>query len=237
MRTTLQLAAVTITLMTAGAYAQVSNPDNLIAPPPTPIQFHGKHLIKPVTDFQWLWQYTAPGPDGNEGALLTDVHFRSMLRDNLTAPQAFWRDGKLPLSDVARLYFTTSNNSVHGIDNRYVTLGGCVASMCEDQGLLWIDTASQHPTVVFAATEWTTEGKPAADPNASFNLWLFASRPLDPDSIPPSLVAAIADWNAIAPQHIQTALLIDPDGTPHKVDPATLGATPSKNTPPPAPKK
>jgi len=237
MKRTLQLAALAISLIAAPAYEQVSNPDNLIAPPPPPIQFHGKHLIKPVTDLQWLWQYTTPGPDGNEGALLTDAHFRTMLHDNLTAPQAFWRDGKLPLADVARLYFTTQSGTVHGIDNRYVTLGGCVASMCEDQGLLWIDTAPQHPTVIFAATEWTTEGKPVADPDASFNLWLFASRPLDPDHIPPSLVAAISDWNAIAPQHIQTALIIDPDGTPHKVDPTSLGATPSKSTTTPAPKK
>ncbi len=237
MRKTLQLAALTFTLITTPAHAQVSNPDNLIAPPPPPIQFHGKHLVTKSTDFQWLWQYTTPAPDGNESALIQDPNFRIMLRDNLTAPQAFWRDGKLPLPDVARLYFTTSNNAVHGIDNRYVTLGGCVASMCEDQGLLWIDTAPQHPTVVFAATEWTTEGRPAADPDASFNLWLFASRALDPDHIPPSLVAAISDWNAIAPQHIQTALIIDPDGTPHKVDPTSLGATPSKSTPTPAAKK
>jgi len=229
MKLTLQLAAIHIILtLAATARAQVTNPDNLIAPPPPPIQFRGRHLVK-TTDFQWLWQYTTPAPDGNESALLADPHFRIMLRDNLTAPQSFWRDGKLPLSDVARLYFTTRSGTVHSIDNRYVTLGGCVASMCEDQGLLWIDTAPQHPTLVFAATEWTTLGKPVADPEADFNLWVFSSRPLDPDHIPQSLVSAIADWNAVAPQHIQTALIIDPDGTPHKVDPVSLGATPSKS--------
>ena len=235
MRTPLQLAALLLTI-TATSRAQISNPDNLIAPPPPPIQFRGKHLVKPVADFQWLWQYTTPAPDGNEGALLTDAHFRSMLRDNLTAPQSFWRDGKLPLADVARLYFSMITGPVHGIDNRYVTFNSCVPHLCYDQGLIWVDTAPQHPTVVFAATEWTTQGKSYADPEADFNLWLFSSRPLDPGHIPQSLVAAIADWNAIAPQHIQIALIIDPDGTPHKVDPATLGATPSTTTTP-VPKK
>jgi len=235
MRTTLQLAAIAFTLtITAQSHAQITNPDNLIAPPPAPIHIHAHPTTN--NDFQWLWQYTQPTPDGNESALLMDTHFRTLLRDNLTAPQAFWRDGKLPLSDVARLYFTTPSNTVHGDANRYITFGGCVQHMCEDQGLLWIDTAPQHPTLVFAATEWTTQGKPVDDPDADFNLWLFSTRPLDPDHIPQSLVAAIADWNAIAPQHIQTALIIDPDGTPHKVDPTSLGATPSKSAIP-APSK
>jgi len=235
MKHTLQLAAITtIVGITAATHAQVTNPDNLIAPPPAPIRIHARP--NPSNDLQWLWQYTLPAPDGNESALIMDTHFRALLRDNLIAPQSFWRDGKLPLADVARLYFTTPSNTVHGEGNRYISFGGCVQHMCEDQGLIWVDTAPQHPTLVFAATEWTTQGKPVADPDADFNLWLFSGRALDPDHIPQSLVEAIADWNAIAPQHIQTALIIDPDGTPHKVDPASLGATPSKNTTP-APKK
>jgi len=237
MRPTLQLAVIALALTATAGHAQITDPNNLVAPPPPPIQFRGKHLITKTNDLQWLWQYTTPAPDGNEGALLVDPHFRMMLADELTAPQAFFREGKVRLPDVARLYFGTLSGSVRSEGNRYIWLGGCVQHQCERQGLLWFDTAVQHPTVVFAATEWTTEGKPSEDPDASFNLWLFASRPLDPEHIPQSLVAAISDWNAIAPQHVQTALVIDPDGTPHKVDPAALGATPSKSSPTTALKK
>ena len=224
MRKLLQLASALALTITATSRAQVSDPNNLIAPPPPPIQFRGKHLVKPVTDLQWLWQYTAPAP-GNEGGLLIDPHFHEMLHNNLTAPQSFYRDGNLPLYDVAEAYFGTHTNAVRSQDNRYIAFAGCVPHLCEDQGLLWIDTAVQHPTVVFAATEWTTEGAPVEDPNAAFNLWLFSSRPLDADHPPTALIAAIQQWNP--QQHIKTALVIDPDGTPHQVNPATLGATPA----------
>jgi hypothetical protein len=85
---------------------------------------------------------------------------------------------------------------------------------------------------VFAATEWTTQGKPEIDPDAQYNLWIFSSRPLDREHPPATLVTAISNWNSswnkARPQHIQTALIIDPDGTPHKINPATLGAIPAE---------
>jgi len=223
MRITLHLAAAL--LLTTAASAQTASPAGDIGEP-APIHLHAHtstHL-----DLQWLWQYTQPAPDGNEGALLVDKEFPILLHQTLNAPQSFWRDGKLPLADVAQLYFGTLSGWVHGEGNRYITFSGCVAHACENQGLLWVDTAVQHPTVVFAATEWTTQGKSVEDPNADFNLWLFTSRPLDPAHPPQSLVDAIANWNTIAPQHIKTALIIDPDGTPHQINPTTIGATPSK---------
>jgi hypothetical protein len=222
--TLLHLAALLI--LTAPARAQITDPNNLIAPPPPPIQFRGKHLIR-TTDLQWLWQYTQPAPIGNESGLLADPHFRPMLDDNLKAPQAFFRNGKLPLARVAELYFGMILGNVTGIDNRYITFYSCVPHNCTSQGLLWIDTQPQHATVVFAATEWTAEGKSVIEPDADYNLWLFSSRALDIEHPPQSLIEAIAHWRPTAPQHIKTALVIDPDGTPHKINPAAFGATPS----------
>jgi hypothetical protein len=222
MRAYFQLAAIFFLTAAATTRAQITDPNNLIAPPPPPIQFHGKHLIKPVTDFQWLWQYTQPQPIGNETALIADPHFPAFLQDNLKAPQSFYRDGALSLSDVASKYFATLTHEVRSQDNRYISFGGCIQTACTSHGLIWVDTAVQHPTVVFAATEWTTEGKPIDDPDAQFNLWLFTSRTFDVAHPPPALVTAIGNWNA---QHIATALVIDPDGTPHKINPAVLGAT------------
>ncbi len=226
MRTTLQLAALAFSLITAAACAQITDPNNLIAPPPLPIRIH-PHTAPKTTDLQWLWQYTQPAPDGNETALIADPRFRTMLHDNLIAPQAFFRDGKLPLADVAAKYFGVTFNAVRSQDNRYISFTGCVQHECESQGLLWIDTVVQRPTVAFAASEWTTEGKSITDPDAEFNLWLFSNRVLDPEHPPLALTTAIFNWNSSAHQHIKTALVIDPDGTPHKIDPALLGATPA----------
>jgi hypothetical protein len=224
MRTTLHLAAALLLTAAAAASAQVYNPNNLIAPPPPPIQFHGTHVaINP--DLQWLWQYTKPAPNGNEAALLADPHFQSMLHNYLKAPQSFYQDGHLPLAEVAHRYFGAASSPVHGIDNRYITFASCVPDDCDRKALLWADTAPQHPYLVFAATEWTTQGKPQSDPDADFNLWLFSSRAINAAQPPASLVDAIRLWNQ---QHIKTALLIDPDGTPHKINPADFGATPSK---------
>jgi hypothetical protein len=225
----LHLAALFTAFIAATAHAQITDPNNLIAPPPPPIQFRGKHLVR-STDFQWLWRYTQPAPAGNETGLLIDPHYRPMLEDNLKAPQAFFREGRLSLANVAEIYFGVTQGSVRGIDNRYVTFSGCVPHDCMRQGLLWIDTQPQHATVVFAATEWTTQGKPELDPEAAYNLWIFSSRSIDADHLPAALIACLAKWNQTSPQHIAHALLIEPDGTPHKLDPATIGVTPADSS-------
>lgn len=222
----LQLAFVLTLISAASVRAQITDPNNLIAPPPPPIQFRGRHLVKPTTDFQWMWQYTQPAPNGNEGALLNDPHFAMMLQDNLKAPQSFYRDGTLPLAAVAQQYFGVNFSSVRAEGNRTISLIGCVQHQCEDQGLLWVDTAVQRPTVVFAATQWTAQGAPIEDPNAEFNLWVFTSRALDAEHPPVALVNTIAQWHNENHQRIHAALVIDPDGTPHQVNPAVLGATP-----------
>jgi hypothetical protein len=225
----LHLAALIALPSPAMAHAQITDPNNLIAPPPPPLQFRGKHLIRP-TDLQWLWQYTQPAPVGNESGLLSDPHFGPMLDDNLKGPQAFFRNGALPLPVVVQQYFSNTTGGVHTSGNRYISLAGCAQPECNTHGLLWIDTAVQRPTVVFAATEWTTEGKPVIDPDATFNLWLFSSRTLDPADLPPALLATLSTWNT--KQHIQTALLIDPNGTPHKLNPTLLRPTPATSATP-----
>ncbi|MGA8939880.1 MAG: hypothetical protein WB439_12025 [Acidobacteriaceae bacterium] len=226
MRITLQLAALLLFTATT-VRAQITNPDNLIAPPP---RNPAIHRPLPADNLQWLWQYTQPAPNGNEAGLLDDPRFKSMLHDNLKAPQSFFRNGALPLADVAEHYFGMIFSAVRGMDNRYITFNSCVPHDCTSQGLLWIDTAPAHPTIVFVATQWTTEGKSDADPDADFNLWVFSNRPLDPEHPPPTLVTAISKWDYMQPRHIKTALIVDPNGMPHKVDPRILGATPSTST-------
>jgi hypothetical protein len=222
MRHLLQLAAVTAALAATTAHAQIINPDKLVAPPPPNPARHYPHKSTSA-DVQWLWKYTQPAPNGNLGGLLADSRFPTLLHDQLRAPQSFFRDGHAPLDEAATRYLGTQF-SVTGTDNRYITATGCVPQNCVDQGMLFVDTLGTHPLVVFAATAWTTVGKPSEDPAADFNLWIFPGAALDPEHPPFALTQAISRWNSTAAQHIQTAILVDPDGTPHKVDPSTFGA-------------
>jgi hypothetical protein len=228
MRMFLHLAATLALTGALATHAQITNPDALIAPPPRNPAQHKP--IQPTDDLQWLWQYTRPEPDGDALALVRDPRFAILLRNQLTAPQPFWRDGADPLWNVASQYFGVTQGGVHSSDNRYITVSGCVPHQCRDQGLLWLDTAPPHPWLVFVATAWVPEGHSYTDPQAAFNLWLFPTRSLDPQHPPASLVHAISEWNRTAPQLINAAIVVDPDGTPHKVNPTLLGATSSTVT-------
>ncbi|MBS1800732.1 MAG: hypothetical protein JSS95_13005 [Acidobacteria bacterium] len=189
------------------------------------------HREKPqVEDLSWMWQYTQPAPNGREADLIGDSRFSLLLEQKLRAPQTFWDGGRQPLAEVAKKYFGVVFGRVVTDKNRYLTIYGCVPHLCSNQGMLWVDVYGPHPLLVFAATDWTTQGKESQDPNANFNLWVFSSAPIDVARIPKSLVQSIANWNTSQPQHIESAVLIDPDGTPHVVPPASLGATPASRT-------
>ncbi|MBS1823497.1 MAG: hypothetical protein JST61_16250 [Acidobacteria bacterium] len=215
MRRLLQLAAVSLlTMPVAGACGQ--------AP---------WHREKPqVEDLSWMWQYTQPAPNGRESALVSDARFSLLLEQKLRAPQTFWDGGRPPLAEVAKKYFGVVFDRVVADKDRYLTIYGCVPHLCPNQGMLWVDVHGPHPLLVFAATDWTTQGRESADPNASFNLWVFSSAPIDAARIPRSLIRSIANWNTTQPQRIESAVLVDPDGTPHIVPPTSLGATPAGKT-------
>jgi hypothetical protein len=211
-----QLAVVAVALMSGAACAQISNPDNLVAPLPR----NPARPVAPVAavDVQWLWHYAQPGED--ELALLRDERFAALLRVSFQAPQSFWRDGAVPLAEAAREHFGVAQSGVVAEGNRYISVSGCVAHSCPDQGLLWVDTLPKHELLIFAATDWTTQGKGMADPDAEFNLWIFPSRRLDYGVLPEAFVRSALQWKHA--EHIHAAVLVDPDGTPHTLNPSTL---------------
>ena len=228
MRHTLHLATLTLLLFIgATTRAQITNPDNLIAPPPPNPARHQQ--VKPTDDLQWLWPYTHPEPVGDELGLLRDPRFPILLHDALHAPQTFWRNGNLPLDKVAQQHLGVTQGGVQGDNNRYITLTGCVPHNCPDQGLLWIDTLPKHQIVIFAATDWTTQSRVMEDPDADFTLWIFPSHAINPDRLPFAFVRTIRTWDH--PGRIKTTLVVDPDGTPHKVNLDTLGSTFSSDQP------
>lgn len=187
---------------------------------------------QPKENVEWLWQYGPPPADGRENQLVLDPRFRPFLAQYLTAPQTFWgspKTGYKPLSETA-LDFLSVPDKVLADDNRYLAITGCVFRFCPARGLLWVDLGLPHPLVAFAAIDWLKESRTPGEPGAEYTIWIFANHSIDSDHIPPALIHSIARWTAQPPagssviQHISTAILVDPDGTPHQVPPAGTGA-------------
>ena len=168
-----------------------------------------------------------------------------------------WRS----LSNTALDHLTVPDK-VLADDNRYLSISGCTVHFCPDRGLLWVDLNGSHHLVVFCAIDWTKQGAPTSDPEAEYTVYCFSSDPLLPDTIrsapkaaaasnstaaassaadlhlPPALTKDIGRW-AAQPlagskivQRITHAVVVDPDGTEHEVQPSALGVTPVMHTVP-----
>jgi hypothetical protein len=187
---------------------------------------------------EWMWQYSPPPADGRENDLIQDPSFVPFLQSYLTAPQAFWGPQQGPrksLADTA-FDFLAVPGQVIADSERYITVTGCVYHFCSNRGLLWVDLNAKDPLVIFAAIDWTTENKTPDDPAATYTIWIFPDQTLsvksdDKNRVPPAFLKSIARWTA-APvpgqkhlQNITTAVLVDPDGTPHQLPPDALGVT------------
>ena len=197
-------------------------------------------------DVEWMWQYTQDQthPDGRENELVSDLRFWPMLDQYFTAPQTFWGPaiaGKYRSLPDTVLDHLTVPGKVIGEQNRYITVTGCTIHFCPARGLLWADLNGHHHLVAFAAIDWSKQGRPTSDPAAEYNLYLFADDPLTVEGpgagstanpaqhVPAALTKSIGRW-AAQPlagsgivQNITHAFLVDPDGTPHEVPPASLG--------------
>ena len=196
----------------------------------------GKKQRPAREDVEWLWQYTPDdvNKDGRENELLQDARFRPMLDQYLTAPQSFWGqpiNGKYRSLASTALDHLSVPDKVLADENRYISISGCVVHFCPARGLLWVDLNGSHHLVVFAAIDWIKADKPTSDADAEYTLWLFPNDPLPHP--PAALTKAIARWTAEPlagsgiVQKITHAILVDPDGTPHELAPASLGiATP-----------
>ena len=191
-----------------------------------------KHKEKKKANVEWLWQYGPPPAEGRENALVLDPRFQPFLAQYLTAPQTFWsQTGPKPksLAETALDYLSVPGK-VLADQNRYLSISGCVFRFCADRGLLWVDLGLPHPLVVFAAINWVQQNKTPDQPGAEYTLWIFSNNALDPDHIPAALTHSIARWTAEPPlgstvlQIITTAILVDPDGKPHQIKPAAIGA-------------
>jgi hypothetical protein len=220
MRHAIQLAATLLLFAAPAAHAQISSPQIK------------KDKKQPKENVEWLWQYGPPPADGRETQLVLDARFRPLLAQYLTAPQTFWgnpKTGYKPLDETA-LDFLSVPDKVRADDNRYLSITGCVFRFNPARGLLWVDLGLPHPLIAFAAIDWIKDSRTPSEPGAEYTLWVFANHPIDPDHIPPALTHSVARWTAQPPsgstviQQITRAILVDPDGTPHQIQPAAIGA-------------
>jgi hypothetical protein len=194
--------------------------------------FKHKEDKQPKENLEWLWQYGPPPADGRENQLVLDPRFRLFLAQYFTAPQTFWgnpKSGYKTLAETA-LDFLSVPDKVIADSNRYLSITGCVFRFCPSRGLLWVDLNGPHPLVVFNAIDWIKDSKIPSDPGAEYTLWVFPNHPIDPEHIPAALVHSVARWTAqpssgsTVIQQIRNVILVDPDGTPHPIPPATIGA-------------
>ncbi|SNT39370.1 hypothetical protein SAMN05421770_11112 [Granulicella rosea] len=240
----LRCTAIAATL----AFANVMiAPAQTLGPPPIPPKNAKKQKIQWV-DTEWLWQYSPPPAEGRENDLIQDPHFRPFIDQYLTAPQAFWGPNMPPRKSLADTAydFLAIPGKVIADDNRYLTFTGCVFHFCPSRGLVFVDLNSgqknTQPLVVFAAIDWIRESKVTTDPGAEYTLWIFPDVAMTSDHLPAPLVKSLVRWSEepIARtgihQRITTAVLVDPDGTPHPFKPDTIGILDPQTTKPEATK-
>ncbi len=201
----------------SAAWAQVHSPQ---------VTVH--HAPKPE-DLSWMNTYAGAEPGNDESRLAADPRFTVFLQHSFTAPQSFWGKDR-SLGETAIDFLTGPPGTVIEDENRYLTADACVQQFCPDRGLLWVDLGLAHPLVVFAAIDWISENKTVDQTDAAYTIWVFSNRLLSRDHIPPALHRSVARWTARpargegALPNVTRAFVVDPDGTPHAVSPAMLGA-------------
>ncbi len=187
------------------------------------------HRAEKAEDLSWMWTYASALPGSDENRLALDTRFKPFLKHYLTAPQSFWGEGR-PLDEAASAFLTGPPGTVINDDNRYLTADACVQSFCPDRGMLWVDFGLPQPLIVFAAIDWISDNKTVDQADAAYTMWVFSNRAMALDHLPPALCRSVARWTAqpTAPgealENITRVFVVDPDGTPHPVSPATLGA-------------
>jgi len=221
-----QFAAALLLSAATGACAQISNPDDLVAPTPkNPAANHTRPTNLP-DDLQWMWAFAKPGPNGRADDLRLDARFQLLLAREFKQPQAMWGTPKyaLPLATVIPMFVMKHGDVTVG-SNRYLTVDGCVPDFCAAHGMLWVDLGRPQPLLVFAGVDWTGENQPA-----DYDLWLFPNRELGADELPLALTEAISHWDARLASahrtvpHIAHAVIVEPDGKPFALDPQLAGA-------------
>ena len=161
------------------------------APPPKP---------KPQPDARWMLDYPVQDPpSASDSDVRRDPKYLPFLKAYLTQ-EAYFSAGPRPLWKVADEFLDVGTGRVKIYDQRYATISGCVAHMCNLlQGFLWVDTASKAPQVFFAALTVMQDQGATPDQQPAY-LWIFANQTLNDDDngnlekLPAEFLNPLAEW-------------------------------------------
>jgi len=151
---------------------------------------------KTSANLSWIREAAASSPSSEDAravAVKSDPRFTSLLRSSLHQQQFFWRDhGQFTaLPELVQLFVGVPGSTlVH--EQRFVVLNGCVPHSCSARGMLWIDTQSTQPALIFVATD-DVHGADS-DKGAMIHLWLFSSTKLNWQQLPPSFTSSMGEW-------------------------------------------
>jgi hypothetical protein len=159
---------------------------------------------------KWMLDYQGTG-DAN---VLRDPQFAPLLTRMLPQHQVF--EYGMTLTKVIEYYLDVGTGRVTVDEGRYATVTGCVPHLCNtDQGLLWVDTGSATPNVLFAALQPMSGSQVQDDTTTAWELWIFGSQLLDVDfdhvgALPDDFMKRLKDWVGDAP--VGSALFVEPNG-------------------------
>ncbi len=154
---------------------------------------------------------------GYENEFNGDPRLPALLKRSLPQSESWWVNGyggSAPVSSIVQEFIGVPQGLLLD-DDRYVTASGCVPHDCVTNGMLWIDTGTQPATVVFVASVSIQSFKG----DAGNHLWLYASKTLNFEVLPPDLLAGIARWHnsiinskPLFSQSVTVATLVQPNG-------------------------
>ena len=191
----------------------------------------------PESDAAWVRTFAAPytppqkGSIGNGASLNWDSRFGALLKSSFHQRQWFWYDHNRLLStvDLIHTFLGVTGDTILD-DNRYVTTAGCVQHLCDATwGMLWIDTASYPPALIFVGNTMVGGGEPTGE-----HLWLFTSAKLDWQHLPPPFLLTLHRWLEAADWpgdpgvsnrrnlHFDLATIVQPSGIQEDISSATL---------------
>jgi hypothetical protein len=151
-------------------------------------------LSPPAAPYDLSWARSFAAPAQADGDHKWDSHFQALMRSSFPQHQHFWveRGRALPVPALVQTFLGVPGGARLDED-RYLTLAGCVPHSCSSSGLVWMDTRGEgKPLVIFAALSevMTPEGQQHGEQH----LWLFASRQLDWQHMPPPLTQSLGRW-------------------------------------------
>ncbi len=181
-----------------------------------------------LPDLAWTRNYAIPDGSAQSDSkapiqrqLSQEPRLMPVLRIAFPQRQWIWKDhGSFwSLPEVARA-FLASVNAGHSAwldEDRYVSEEGCVPHDCFDRGLLWIDTDSAAPVMIFALTQIA----PAPQGDGS-HMWIFLSLKRFTYPLPAAFQHSAKRWYDASQaqgykENVLLATVVTTDGEQHDI--------------------